>query len=363
MSALSNFDALLSVLNGVETARKVSVACLTLNLWDIVTTLDEEIAFFWSGRWTVSRALFLFNRYLPPAVSIVIVYCFFGSDLSPEVLLSYSFVVGVSTVQVVLVIRIWYLFHHSRAIRFLAVGSFVIAAILSFVFVVLSFPFLISSEQIDIPGTGRIGCSIPAPRNFWRLFLPALILHTLLFVFTVLRAFRTPKVFRDAPLMRRLLRDGGVFYFIVVVIVGFSAISAFFVNAYAVNLTAIYSGLVLTVTSVAISRLMLNIRTLADRLGYDEKWIFSNIEIERLNWKKGLRDGEITVEVGHREFEPCEDDATTVAGTPRSRAGELLELGDLESCSGRGSESGIRVTRVGELPNGLQGGVPAVADW
>ncbi|KAK7043709.1 hypothetical protein VNI00_008321 [Paramarasmius palmivorus] len=53
----------------------------------------------------------------------------------------------------------------------------------------------------------------------------------------------------------------------------------------------------LTITSVAISRLMLNLRSLASRLGYDEEWIFNNVEISRLNWKKGEREGEIIVEV------------------------------------------------------------------
>jgi len=77
MDASLDNTTLLSFLNGVETARKVAVACFTLNIWDIVTTFDEEVclnllslpltvidrfqtAFFWKGDWTVSRGLFLF---------------------------------------------------------------------------------------------------------------------------------------------------------------------------------------------------------------------------------------------------------------------------------------------------------------
>ncbi|EEB95809.1 hypothetical protein MPER_05165, partial [Moniliophthora perniciosa FA553] len=205
-------------------------------------------------------------------------------------------VIGLTAVQAVLVVRIWYLFKHSSVIRVVSILSVTIGAILSAFFVGQSFP-LLRSIPIEIPELRHIGCAVPPPTNFWKLFLPALILHTLLFVLTALRAFRTPKVFRDAPLLRRLLKDGGIFYFVVLVIVGYSAISAFFVNTPEINLPAIFSDTMLTITSVAISRLMLNLRSLAARLGYDEEWIFNNVEIQRLNWKRGTREGEIIVEV------------------------------------------------------------------
>ncbi|KAK1229939.1 hypothetical protein PQX77_006985 [Marasmius sp. AFHP31] len=268
-------------------------------------------------------------------------------------------VVCLATVQVVLVIRVWHLFPHSKTIRVVAVASSVLAVIVSTVFVVLTFPLIIVPDQKFSPN--QSGCSIPPPYNFWRIFLPALILHTLLFMFTCLRAIRTPKVFRDAPLMRRLLRDGGIFYFVIMAVVGFCAIGAFFINFPAINLPATYSNIITTVSSVAISRLMLNIRSLAERLGYDERWIFSNVEIGRLNWKKGAREGEITVDVEDHETE--QEDDVTLSGTPRVRNSDLVELGSMDGCSSyRGSKRGVQVTRVGELPS-VGGGMPPVADW
>ncbi|KAF9264909.1 hypothetical protein L218DRAFT_1076341 [Marasmius fiardii PR-910] len=319
----------------------------------------------------LSRSLFLINRYFPPLVTIIALYCFFAVNLTSQVCTAaikgcfMLNVVGLSAVQAVLVVRIWFLFQHSLFIRIVAVLTFVVAALLSAVFVGQSFPLLMS-QPLNIPGIPQVGCSIPPPQSLWRLFLPALILHTFLFILTALRAFRTPKVFRDAPLMRRLLRDGGVFYFVVVVIVGFCAIGAFLVDSPAVNITAIYSNIMLTVTSVAISRLMLNIRSLADRLGYDEQWIFNNVEISRLNWRKGPREGEIIVEV--HEHPEC--DVTTV-DTPRSQHEEFIECGTISSstdgCSkhcDRWSDSGVRITRVGELPHDHEhGGITPVRRW
>ncbi|KAJ8078517.1 hypothetical protein PM082_012799 [Marasmius tenuissimus] len=263
-------------------------------------------------------------------------------------------VVTVSSIQAVLVIRIWHLFPHSKTIRAVAVASFILAAIICAIFAVQTFPLIVSEI-----GLNRVGCTVPPQRNFWRIFLPGLILHTLLFVFTCLRAFRTPKVFRDAPLMRRLLRDGGVFYFVIVAVVGYSAIGAFFIESHAVRTNL--SVLMPTVASVAISRLMLNIHSLAERLGYDERWIFSNVEIGRLNWKKGAREGEITVDVEDHETE--QEDDVTLGGTPRVQASDLVELGSMDGYSScRGSKRGVQVTRVGELPS-VEGGMPPVADW
>ncbi|KAI3610601.1 hypothetical protein WG66_007185 [Moniliophthora roreri] len=371
MTSTPDPATLLLSLRGAECARNVALASFALNIWDIVTTIDEEIQYFWSGPWTLTRVLFFFNRYLAPATTIIALYCFFGPDLSETPVATSDIerdfkdvpsctnaikgcfamnVIGLTAVQAVLVIRIWYLFKHSPVIRVISILSVTIGAILSAFFVGQSFPLLRSIPN-EIPGLRQIGCAIPPPTNFWKLFLPALILHTLLFVLTALRALRTPKVFRDAPLLWRLLRDGGVFYFVVLVIVGYSAISAFFIDIPEINIPAIFSNAMLTITSVAISRLMLNLRSLAARLGYDEEWIFNNVEIERLNWKRGIREGEIIVEV---------DDHSE--GLDTSQDLELLECQNLNPKDGPSSLSfrssvGVRVTRVGDLP-AVQGGMP-----
>ncbi|KAK1232037.1 hypothetical protein PQX77_004844 [Marasmius sp. AFHP31] len=378
-AALPDEATLFSVLNGVETSKRLALAGFMLNIWDIAITLDEEVAFFWSGDWTVSRVLFLFvsevvwlkmfwdgsmkitEPLLTPGCSVSNVATWeeislLSTTIKTVLMLS---VVCLVIVQAVLVTRIWHLFPHSKTIRIVTVASSILAVIISTVFMVQTFPLIIVPDQKISPN--QYGCSIPPPHTFWRFFLPALILHTLLFVFTCLRAFRTPKVFRDAPLMRRLLRDGGIFYLVIVVIVGLSAIGAFFVDFPAISLPATYSNLITTVSSVAISRLMLNIRSLAERLGYDERWIFSNVEIGRLNWKKGAREGEITVDVEDHETE--QEDDVTLGGTPRVRNSDLVELGIMDGCSSyRGSKRSVQVTRVGELPS-VGGGMPPVADW
>ncbi|KAK7464147.1 hypothetical protein VKT23_006312 [Stygiomarasmius scandens] len=205
-----------------------------------------------------------------------------------------------------------------------------------------------------------MGCTIPPPGNFWRMFIPSLILHTLLFALTTMRALKTPNIFQEAPLMRRILRDGGIFYFAVIVVVGTTAIFSFFTHQPKINIPAIYSGALLCLSSVAISRLMLSIQSVADRLGYDESWVLNNIELSRVSWRKGSHDGEIIVEVDPGDvIELTTAPRRTGPGSPLDSPSSL-ESGDMRK--GRVG-IGIRVTRVGYLDDPNSGPRSPLPNW
>ncbi|KAJ4467344.1 hypothetical protein C8R41DRAFT_52496 [Lentinula lateritia] len=58
--------AIIASLEGSEIARIVNIACLALSVYEWSITLDQEIEYFWTGKWTISRILFFLNRYIPP---------------------------------------------------------------------------------------------------------------------------------------------------------------------------------------------------------------------------------------------------------------------------------------------------------
>ncbi|KAF9005238.1 hypothetical protein BDQ17DRAFT_386132 [Cyathus striatus] len=41
------------------------VACGTLLIYDLLCTLDQEVAYVWSEKWSLGTFLFILNRYLP----------------------------------------------------------------------------------------------------------------------------------------------------------------------------------------------------------------------------------------------------------------------------------------------------------
>ena len=60
----------------------------------------------------------------------------------------------------------------------------------------------------------------------------------------------------------------------------------------------IFSSLMLSLASTAVSRLMLSVRSLAAQLSTRAPdWLLSNAELARVNWKPGRHKGELVVEV------------------------------------------------------------------
>ncbi|KAJ7489677.1 hypothetical protein B0H11DRAFT_2011976 [Mycena galericulata] len=57
-------------------------AALSLLAYDIICTLDEEVAVIWIRRWTAMKCLFFFIRYFPLLLQISIL--FVGTELTPQ---------------------------------------------------------------------------------------------------------------------------------------------------------------------------------------------------------------------------------------------------------------------------------------
>ncbi|KAG6835428.1 hypothetical protein H0H93_001565 [Arthromyces matolae] len=147
----------------------------------------------------------------------------------------------------ILVIRIWYLFQGSKTAQVGIIFGFLISVVLSLVFLYLSanndklhiIPIPLIGELF--PGIRNEGCKAARPPDFWRIYLPSLILHRL-------------------------------------------------------TLTPSKPSFLLTTTSVAVTRVLFSIHSLADKLGSSSAWLLNNVELSRVGWRKGERDGEIVVE-------------------------------------------------------------------
>lgn len=84
----------------------------------------------------------------------------------------------------------------------------------------------------------------------------------------------------------------------------------------------------LATTSIAVSRVMLSIHSIAAHLGSDTAWLLNNVELSRVGWRQGATEGEIIVD---RWTDDYDDD-------------------DLESTYGPaadGRTSALKMSRVG----------------
>jgi len=273
-------------------------------------TFDDELKYFWTGPWEMSRILFLVNRYFPPAISVLALVCFSLPNPSAQFCkrgiqtVFVTSVLALCLVQAMLVIRVWYLFTHSRATRMAMIVAFAITNIASLYFAIAA------GIELDITRNlrGVLGCRANRPTKFWRLFLPSLVLHTVLYCLTAFRALKNRRIFKKAPILKRLVRDGGFFYFVVFVSVLFTTIGAFLPQYPALNFPAEFSTLIVTTTSIAASRVMLSIHSLAAKLGSDSAFLLNNIELSRVPWRRGATEGEIIVDRIGKDHDADEED-------------------------------------------------------
>ncbi|KAF8871317.1 hypothetical protein BD779DRAFT_473905 [Infundibulicybe gibba] len=208
------------------------------------------------------------------------------------------------------------MFKHSKFAQcfIIATYSSAIAASITLLILVLlnrSFitPLSALSERVNL-----VGCPVHSLTKFWYLYIPAFSLHTVLYIFTLIQVLscrNSPK----ALLIRRLHRDGGFFYLVVVAAVGYTEIGSAMLQDPATNIPAIFAGFLLAATSISISRVMLSFHELAEYLKNDPNRLgfVNNIPLQKVNWTKGNNDGEFLV-VG--------SDGPRVPSSPRSPLSE-----------------------------------------
>ncbi|TFK45948.1 hypothetical protein OE88DRAFT_1668594 [Heliocybe sulcata] len=64
MDSNASVLAVVPMLQGINNVALCNMGSIMLIIWDYCITLHKEVQHFWSGRWTLSRVLFLWNRYL-----------------------------------------------------------------------------------------------------------------------------------------------------------------------------------------------------------------------------------------------------------------------------------------------------------
>ncbi|KAJ4470837.1 hypothetical protein J3R30DRAFT_3802887 [Lentinula aciculospora] len=201
-----------------------------------------------------------------------------------------------------LILRIWYLFPDNKFIQYgmVVLWTFSMMISLAYTGVAVTGLRLLNS---GIFALDAVGCRVARPVKYWRIFMPSLGLHAILYLMTAIRALRNRRILNDAPVLKRLLKDGGLFFFVVFVSVGFTAVGSLLEGVPQINIPVIFSNYLLAVTSIAMSRIMFSIHSFASHLGTDPGWLLSNVELRRLDWRKGATEGEIIVDCASSSHE------------------------------------------------------------
>ncbi|KAI0075594.1 hypothetical protein K474DRAFT_1708864 [Panus rudis PR-1116 ss-1] len=243
---------------------------LTVLLYDHILTLDLEarlliicfINHIWRTSPCVVSTIFLFNRYIVPAMLIVDVYEFFGVGVDSAV-----FCRVWTAVQAYLTIASFMSIHTIVALRVNALhnGEKWISRFLLFAGVAYfcSSTAIITVAQVQlIPDLQPVhhACVGAIPSYLWTAWLPSVIFETILFCLTVYAMFGRNRRHSFNTLTLILYRDG-MFYF---VIVAFCSLFSLLVWAVADStLLGLARYFALAIVNVAGSRMVLNLKSYA----------------------------------------------------------------------------------------------------
>ncbi|KAJ7778844.1 hypothetical protein DFH07DRAFT_796204 [Mycena maculata] len=272
----------------VVEGRSFALASFVLIIWDYFITLNEEVQHFWSGPWSISRILFLCNRYFTPGLLTFRLLVDFYPGLFPsevrccDLALRINFplnMFALAVIQGILIVRLWYLFHANKTARYCLLLAYVWCTAASVVMLIMQFHNL-HSHLVHMPMVFSF-CADPAPSQFWVVFVPSFALHGVLSLFMIFRVIHNMRTAKHLPLLKRCVKDGGFLYMVIFFSVSFS-ISA-----------AIVGVFMLALLSICVSRVILHLSDLAQAYSVDPiskapALLLATAMVDRVAWEKKM---------------------------------------------------------------------------
>ncbi|KAH8828631.1 hypothetical protein DL96DRAFT_1813994 [Flagelloscypha sp. PMI_526] len=264
-------EALIAEADAIDLIIKLSMAAVTILVWDWILTLDLEIRLVWPNKWSFGKILFLLNRYLPFADILVGIVFSLTVDGGTESQVCAKFfacitwleVIGILVVQVILILRTWALYGRNKWV--LAVLLSLLAGTVT-VCCVMDQGLLSSTVWAGPTLFGVSGCTVIRADNLrGRLagnYLAIMAFESVVLLFLIIRVVKVRKAFAGSHLMQIIYRDGIMFYLFLFLVSIVNVVTVFMVHqAYCTVLVLFQRAM----HSVAAGRILLDIRQVASR--------------------------------------------------------------------------------------------------
>ncbi|KDN35191.1 hypothetical protein RSAG8_11800, partial [Rhizoctonia solani AG-8 WAC10335] len=213
-SQYKSFDLIEAIHLQTENARYMAISGIALLIYDWLSTLDKEVEYTWSRRWTLARAVYHLNRILPVSLIRWVLWL-----LIPGLIVT----VGHAILQVTINI--------DRT-------------------TVLTNPF---PEYLQ-------GCLVSIPNNIWLAYLSGVLYELVIFCLIVRRIWQLGDGLGLTPLMRQLLKNGATFFAVNLGLMLFSCVGSAYPSTI---IMANGSGLLAALSSIMCSRIFFSMHEFA----------------------------------------------------------------------------------------------------
>ncbi|KAJ7500372.1 hypothetical protein B0H11DRAFT_780450 [Mycena galericulata] len=301
----------------VVEGRSFALASFILIIWDYCITIDMEVQHFWSGPWSISRILFLCNRYFTPGLLTFRLLVDFYPGIFPvqvcDVALRINFpldMAALAIIQGILILRLWYLFQANRTAQYCLLVAYLWCTAGSVACLIFMFPGL-QSHLVNMPKKGLSFCADPPPSPFWLVFVPSFILHGILSLFMIIRVIHNVQTSKHIPLLKRCVRDGGFLYLVIFFSVSFSISAAIVGVSPSVGVVAMFSNFMLALLSICVSRVILHLSELVQAYSVDPvskapALLLHTAMVDRVTWEQKM--GCLVFMPPHHQDEMYDDD-------------------------------------------------------
>ncbi|KAL0958504.1 hypothetical protein HGRIS_000646 [Hohenbuehelia grisea] len=246
-------------------AKMFSLASCVMLFYDIVLTFGDEVEYIWKKKFTPVTLLWFMNRYLSPLGYVVIIVSFHDPwpesrchryVLYPEALkLFTSLAIGI-----IFILRLYAIYARNRII--IVCASLLLAGELA----VKTWAFT-DGTNLPLPhplvGCILVGKSAPGAR-FVYTWIVELLFDTTIFVGTLSRTiylYQQTRYSRGSTLVELIMRDG-IIYFAVIFVANLVTVLIFILAPD--DIKAVNASFSTLITSLMVSRLMLNLRGVMD---------------------------------------------------------------------------------------------------
>ncbi|KAG1863459.1 hypothetical protein C8R48DRAFT_203988 [Suillus tomentosus] len=204
--------------------------------------------------------------------------------------------------QAVVTLRVWHLFLHSCFIRRLAVTVFIICAVGA---------VIVTSVEFDAIKRALCALSIAeiftqGPLSTFTVYLPALVVHTVMLLLTMYRFRISPKTLQQRGIMHRFIKEGIFMYTFAAGSLLYEIICLSMTEPKDIPIyyPPLIGGIAITTTAVSVCRAMLSIKSFTVTYHVDPAWLLNHAELSRVQWRRGASEGEIFVESSDMEVYP-----------------------------------------------------------
>lgn len=237
----------------------LQLAAFVVLIYDHIVTFSQEVERVWTRKLNGASILFLINRYVTPLQFIIIIDAFHDPIWTPAPAACKRIVLfeGASTVallavcELILILRVYALYSRcSRILCFLMV--------LWVAQITVSCVGLRSGYRVQLP-LQLVGCILTGRGTlFPAIWVTPLITDTCICILTLWRTRKYIRRSRNMPTLHIFIRDG-ILYFLLICMVNLMNTLVYFLAVS--DLKAIGASLSQLLTSVMISRLVLNLRS------------------------------------------------------------------------------------------------------